>query len=238
MGNDIKIKIKAFRAIDDVNTCAKYLEGHIDVLKVFGITMITTANKDWFDDPDTYVIVVQSENEDKVFAGARIQVAKGKYELPIEKALTKFDCNIHNFVKDRMENGIGELCGLWNSREVVGFGIGSLYLGRIGTAIATHLNLKTLFALCAPITVRNCIKMGYMIETSLGNNGTFYYPKEDLIATVVTLADTSVFKTADAKERDIILNLRNNLMQDTVQVGPRGQNVNINFDLSISSIKT
>lgn len=236
MGNDIKIKIKAFRAIDDVDTCARYLEGHIDVLKVFGITMITTANKDWFEDPDTYVIIVQSEDEDKVFAGARIQIAKGKYQLPIEKALTKFDSNIHKFVEDRMEDGIGELCGLWNSREVVGLGIGSLYLGRIGTAIATHLSLKTLFALCAPITVRNCIKMGYLIETSLGNNGTFYYPKEDLIATVVTLADTSIFTTADAKERDIILNLRNNLMQNMVQVGPRGQNVDINFDLSISKV--
>lgn len=234
MIDNIKVKIKAFRAIDDVDTCARYLEGHIDVLKVFGITMITTANNGWFKDPDTYVIIVQDEYEEKVFAGARIQIAKGKYELPIEKALTKFDPYIHKFVKDRMDDGIGELCGLWNSREVVGLGIGSLYLGRIGTAIATHLNLKTLFALCAPITVRNCIKMGYLIETTLGNNGTFYYPKEDLIATVVTLADTAVFTTADTKERDIILNLRNNLMQQIVQVGPRGQNVNINFDLKIA----
>lgn len=235
--NDIKLKIKAFRAIDDTDTCSRYLKGHIDVLKIFGITMITTANNDWFEDPDTYVIIVQDENEEKVYAGARIQIAKGNYQLPIEKALTKFDSSIHTFVKDRMETGIGELCGLWNSREVVGLGIGSLYLGRIGTAIAPHLNLKTLFALCAPITVRNCIKMGYLIETTLGNNGTFYYPKEDLIATVVTLADTSVFKTADLKEKEIILNLRNNLMQTKVEVGPRGQSVDVSFNLSISKMQ-
>lgn len=234
--DDIKFNIKAFRASDDIDTCARYLEGHIDVLKVFGITMITTANKDWFEDPDTYVIIVQSEDKKKVYAGARIQIAKGKYQLPIEKALTKFDSNIHSFVENRMENGIGELCGLWNSREVVGFGIGSLYLGRIGTAISTQLKLKTLFALCAPITVKNCIKMGYLIETSLGNEGTFYYPKEDLIATVVTLADTSSFLTADTKEKDIILDLRNNLIQHKIETGPRGQTVDINFNLAISSI--
>lgn len=234
--DDIKFNIKAFRASDDIDTCARYLEGHIDVLKVFGITMITTANKDWFEDPDTYVIIVQSEDEKKVYAGARIQIAKGKYQLPIEKALTKFDSNIHSFVENRMENGIGELCGLWNSREVVGLGIGSLYLGRIGTAISTQLKLKTLFALCAPITVRNCIKMGYLIETSLGNEGTFYYPKEDLIATVVTLADTSSFLTADTKEKDIILDLRNNPIQHKIETGPRGQTVDINFNLAISSI--
>lgn len=233
--NEIKLNIKAFRASDDIETCLKYVEGHMDVLRIFGITMITTANTEWFDDPNSYVIVVESEDREKIYAGARIQIAGGKYQLPIEKAVSKFDPYIHKFVNDRLKNGIAELCGLWNSREVVGLGIGSLYLGRIGTAISTQLNLKTLFALCAPITVRNCIKMGYLLETSLGNNGTFYYPKEDLIATVVTLSDTSSFVTADEKERDKILNLRYNPIQKKVEIGPRGQTVEIDFNLSVSN---
>lgn len=233
--DEIKLNIRAFRATDDVYTCSKYVQGHMDVLKIFGITMITTANTEWFDDPNTYVIIVQSFDGEKVYAGARIQIAGGKYELPIEKAVSMFDPYIHKFVTDRLVNGIGELCGLWNSREVVGLGIGSLYLGRIGTAISTQLKLKTLFALCAPITVRNCIKMGYLLETSLGNNGTFYYPKEDLIATVVTLADTSSFITADPKEKDIILNLRNNPKQHKIEIAPRGQKVDVYFNLSISN---
>lgn len=234
--DEIKLKIKVFKASDDMETCAKYVEGHMDVLRVFGITMITTANTEWFDDPNTYVITVQSADGEIIYAGARIQIAGGKYPLPIEKAVSKFDPNIHTFITDRLENGIGELCGLWNSREIVNFGIGSLYLGRIGTAISSHLKLKTLFALCAPITVRNCIKMGYLLETSLGNNGTFYYPKEDLIATVVTLADTSSFTTANEKERNLILDLRNNPIQNRFETGPRGQSVNIDLNLNISAI--
>lgn len=234
--SNIQLNIKVFKATDDTDSCARYVEGHIEVLRIFGITMITTANTEWFDDPNSYVIMVQSPDEKKVYAGARIQIAGGKYLLPIEKAVSKFDPSIHKFVKDRTKNGIGELCGLWNSREVVGLGVGSLYLGRIGVAISTQLNLKTLFALCAPITVRNCIKMGFLLETSLGNNGTFYYPKEDLIATVVTLVDTSSFVTADLKEKDIILNLRNNPIQSKNEIGPRGQTVDLNFNLKIFNI--
>lgn len=234
--NEFKLNIKVFRATDDITSCSKFVEGHMDVLRIFGITMITTANTEWFDDPNTYVIMVQSEDGEKIYAGARIQIAGGKYQLPIEKAVSKLDPCIHKFIAERLSNGVGELCGLWNSREVVGLGIGSLYLGRIGVAISTQLNLKTLLALCAPITVRNCIKMGFLLETSLGNNGTFYYPKEDLIATVVTLSDTSSFLTAEPKERDIILDLRNNPIQNKFEVGPRGQTLDIDFKLSVSRL--
>ena len=156
------IKIRVFRAIDDIESCQKYLEGHVRVLKIFGITMITSANIEWFYDPNTYVIIAESEDGVKVYGGARIQIANSTFPLPIETAVEEFDSSIHELVNRLAENGgTGELCGLWNSREVAGYGLGSIYLGRVGVAIAKFLNLNSLFALCAPSTVKNCMQVGF-----------------------------------------------------------------------------
>lgn len=234
--SDIKFKINAFRAIDDKDTCLRYVEGHVNVLKSFGITMITSANTEWFDDPKTYVITIQTENEDIVCGGARVQVVSNNYQLPIEKALTKFDPKIHNLVNELSKNGTGELCGLWNSREVAGLGLGARYLGWIGIAISTQLNLNTLFALCAPATVKSSVKMGFLVETSLGNNGTFHYPKEDLIATAALVNDVAQLTTAGEDERNRIFDLRKKPTQIKNELGPRGQQMEINYNLVIPNL--
>jgi hypothetical protein len=105
----------------------------------------------------------------------------------------------------------------------------------VGVAIATQLKLNSLFALCAPITVAVGKKAGFNIETSLGNNGTFYYPKEDLLATAVMIKDIHELSTAEEYERERILDLRKNPRQVANEKGPRGQ-VNIKYDLLISQI--
>lgn len=234
--SDIKVVVKAFRAIDNPDICEKYVEGHVRVLKIYGITMITSANVEWFTDPYTYVILVESEDEQKIYGGARIQVAGGQYELPIEKAVKDFDPNVHGLVNRLTPGGTGELCGLWNSREVAGLGIGSIYLGRVGVAISTQLNLSTLFALCAPATVKNCMRVGFLVETSLGNNGTFYYPKEDLIATAVLLNDVPTLINADPDERQAIINLRENPIQTRIDMAPKQRTLEIDYRIKIPNI--
>lgn len=232
--NDIEFDIKVFRAPDDLDTCARYVEGHMEVLRSFGITMITSANTEWFNDENTYVITIQqSNNKEIISGGARVQLVSKNYPLPIENALSKFDPSIHSLVNKLASNGTGELCGLWNSREVAGLGLGARYLGWIGIAISTQLKLNTLFALCAPATVKSCIKMGFLVEKSLGNNGTFYYPKEDLIATAALVNDLSILSTAGIDERNKIMDMRANPIQNKVEFGPRGQEMIINYNLAI-----
>lgn len=232
----MKFVIKAFRAVDNIAACEKYVEGHVRVLKIFGITMITSAKVEWFDDPDTYVILVESEDEEKIYGGARIQVSGGRYNLPIETAVSEFDPSVHEMVGSLARNGTGELCGLWNSREVAGYGVGSIYLGRVGVAIATQLKLETLFALCAPATVKNCMRVGFKVETSLGNNGTFYYPKEDLIATAVLLNDVPVLSSADPFEKAAIMDLRKNPVQHKVDPGPKDRIIEIDYNITIPNL--
>jgi hypothetical protein len=230
--NTVKLVIKAFRAVDDAEACYRFVDGHVKVLKIFGITMITSAKVEWMSDPDTYVILVESENGEKVLGGARIQVAGGNYKLPIETAVTELDPSIHNLVKELAPQGTAELCGLWNSREVAGLGIGSIYLGRVGVALTTQLNLSTLFALCAPATVKNCLRVGFQVASNLGNNGTFYYPKDDLIATAMLLTDTGTLSTADPDERENIFKLRKDYEQKVFET-TRRDNLEIQYKLKI-----
>lgn len=232
----IKLIIKAFRAVDDIATCQKYVEGHSKVLKIYGITMITSARAVWFEDPDTYVIVVGSENGEKMFGGARIQVAGGNFALPIEDALTKFDPEIHKYVKDLAPKGTGELCGLWNSREVAGLGVGSIYLGRVGVALAMQLKLETLYALCAPATVKNCMRVGFLVDERLGDKGAFYYPREGLVATAVLLNDVGKLSTAEATERENIFELRYKPIQNKIEFSPREQELEIDYNLIIENL--
>ena len=231
-----KLLIRVFNAVDDIESCKKYVDGHNKVLKIFGITMITSAKMEWFQDPGTYVILVESEDGRKVYGGARIQVAGGDFPLPIEDALKKFDKNIHKFVNDLVPLGTGELCGLWNSREVAGLGIGSIYLGRVGVALAMQLKLNTLYALCAPATVNNCMRVGFLVDERLGNNGLFYYPKEGLVATAVLLNDVPALSTADPAEREKIFELRKTPIASITEISPRNHQLEINYHLTITNL--
>jgi hypothetical protein len=228
------IKIRVFRAIDELESCQKFVEGHMKILKVFGITMITSANVDWFTDPYTYVIVAESTETGKVLGGARLKIAGGEQPLPLETALEDFDTNISEILKEHSQFGTAELCGLWNSREIAGMGIGSMFLTRTGVAIAPQLGLKSLWALCAPYTVEMAEKAGFKIATFLGKDGTFYYPKDDLLATVVVLLDTDSVDTADKTERDEIILLRKNPKQVKTEAGRKGKFFDLEYDLIIN----
>ena len=125
------------------------------------------------------------------------------------------------------------MCGLWNSREVAGLGVGSIYLGRVGVALGTQLNISTLYALCAPATVKNCMRVGFLVDEKLGDQGTFYYPKEGLVATAVLLHDVATLSTAEPDEREKIFDLRQTPVQQKQDLSPRGQEIGIDYDLII-----
>lgn len=228
------IRLRAFKAMDEAETCQKFAEGHMRILKAFGISMITSANLEWAQDPLTYVIVAEDPDTNKVLGGARVQIAGGKLPLPIEKAVKELDPRIHDVVMEYAKEGTGELCGLWNSREIAGLGIGSVYLTRTAVCIAPQLRLKTIFALCAPYTVEMAEKAGFQIATFLGHNGTFYYPKEDLVATGMLLHNSYVLATADEKERTEILSLREHPHQLKLETGRRKE-FELQYDLEIKN---
>ena len=192
------LRIRAFRAIDEEKTCEKFAEGHKNVLLEHGIVKVTTSNTEWFYNPDIYVIVIESENGEEVYGGARLHIANDEFSLPLEDAIKVVDEKIIDLINFYKINRTGELCGLWNAKFIVGRGL-SQVLTKVGVSIAIQLRLKSLFVLCAPYTVKMCQQSGFKIEESIGVNGTFNYPKLDLVATALKIEDLNNLVGADSK---------------------------------------
>ncbi len=233
---ETEIRIRAFRAPDDIETCKKFVIGHRRVLEIFGIANITTNTEDWMFSRSIFVVVVETMDGEKLYGGARVQVADGITPLPIEAATGKIDPHIYDIVADCAQYGTGELSGLWNSKEVAGLGIGSIFPSRVSVVISEQIGLTSMFSLCSPTTVRFNQWIGSRVLNTVGNAGTFYYPKLDLIATACFLEDVATLKDAHPRERDKMLFLRKNLKCVVPEKSPfKNLYVNVHYDLEISS---
>jgi hypothetical protein len=229
------LKVKLFRAIDDLESCKRFAEGHGNVLRDYGVTKVTSAKHDWFYNPGVYVALVLSEDESEVYGGERVHLAHEDFPLPIESAVGIVDPNIYSLVKTYKDRGLtGELCGLWNAKNIAGKGV-AILLTKVGVAIAKVLRMDSLFVLCAPYTVSMCQQAGFEIETSIGNQGTFYYPKLDLIATSLLIKDLDNLPHADPEFRKQIFDHVNKPLSISVESGPKGSiEVQLNLSLQVS----
>jgi len=232
-----EIRIRAFRATDDYKTCLKFYEGHKRVLEGRGIGQVTSSTADWMFSNAVFVIVVETMDGSKLYGGARVHAADGKTLLPIETATGDMDPAIHDYVRYYAQSGTGELCGLWNSFEVAGLGIGSLFPSRAAVVISEQIGLDSMFSLCSPATVRFNQWIGSRVFTEVGNSGTFYYPKLDLLATAVFLEDVKELANSHPRERERMRLLRRNLSHFAVEKSPfKNINVNVHYELSIPSV--
>jgi hypothetical protein len=229
------VKIKAFRSTDQPLLCERFIEGHRRILDAIGIKKVTSSSEEWATNPCSFVILVESSDGSKVLGGARVQAADGKTPLPLEVAAGYMDEKVYNLVKEYMPTGTGEVCGLWNSMEVAGMGIGSIFLIRAALALSEQIGLDSMFALCSPYTTRIAGNYGFLVEKSVGNDGTFYYPKLDLLATIVMQKDNKNLPNASDLETNRIFDLRQNPIQTANELGRKKQLITINYDLLISS---
>jgi hypothetical protein len=230
-----EVRLRAFRAIDDPKTCELFVEGHTHVLTSIGITKVTSSKNEWTTNPAAFVMVVESMDGKKVCGGALVHVAGGSEPLPIEQATGAMDPGVFDLVWKYAQHGTGELCGLWNSREIAGYGIGSIFLIRTTVAIAYQIGITSLFALCAPYTIPPGEAVGMEIDKSIGNDGTFYYPKLDLIATTMVLKDVPVLSKAHEEDKKAIIDIRENLNITRVEE-LRKKKITINYAIQIPNL--
>lgn len=231
------VKIRAFRAIEDYESSMRFVNGHRRLLEAFGVKEVTSANIEWVHNPAVFVILVESLDGEKIFGGSRVHAAGGTQPLPIEEATGEMDKKIYDMVSELKQTGTGELCGLWNSREVAGLGIGAYFATRAGVTLSSMIGISSMFALCASYTVKFAMRVGCNIVTELGNNGTYYYPKQDLLATAVLLRDTIPLSLAVPEEREIMFDLRQNPIQTRKEINPLRKNeLDIHYDLKIDNL--
>jgi hypothetical protein len=226
---------RAFCAKDEPESCQKFIDGHRKVLEAYGITMITSNNALWFEHANTYVILAEAADDGRALGGVRIQIADDRLPLPIVHAVGQVDQKIHEVIYKHKGESIAEACGLWNSREVAGYGY-SFYLLRAAIALAYLVDVDTLFALAAPVTVEMCLKAGFKIERYLGNDGFFNYPKLDLVATAMVINDLQSLTNATAADRENIFNVMKVPEQRLSVNGPKGE-ITIDYKLSLNKAR-
>ncbi|NRA12177.1 MAG: hypothetical protein HRT57_09510 [Crocinitomicaceae bacterium] len=229
-----QFSIRTFRAINEPETCQKYVESHMDVLRLYGITEITSAKEEWFKNPASYVIIAEDYFGNMV-GGIRVHEVGGTQPLPVEDAIGFMDPGIHSLVKNHhVTRGAGELCGLWNSRTVAGMGL-SKVLVRAGLSITNQIGINTMFGICAEITLPMFRNVGYGVEHSLGKEGTFYYPKQDLLAYALIM-DANTMSHASPDERYRVLELREEPSIVGIESGPKGI-IELQYELNQSTMQ-
>ncbi len=227
----MKLIFRAFRAIDEPDTCERFLNGHVKVLADYGITNITTNNRLWMQNPSIYCVIATKPHSDEIVGGIRVHIADGETPLPLELAIGKMDPRVHAIINSYLDSGTGELCGLWNAKEVAGLGL-SLLLIRAGISIVTQVALESLFTICADYTMPMVRRVGFVVEDTIGKNGDFVYPNENYIARVLRKMNAIKLETADELDRERIFSLRKSPEQIFVEAGPKGD-LEIDYKLII-----
>lgn len=229
-----ELRIRVYKTTNNIDACRRFASGHSQVLTSYGIKKVTSAKTDWFDDSNVFLIMVESISGDVIYGGARLHIKNKGFKLPVEEAIEKLDDNIGNLINDSLINKTGELCGLWNTRDMSGTGLSAILIrsgiAKAGILIAEKLNLESLYTLSAPWTINMVKKMGFVIEDTVGDGGQFEYPNPDLIATVLVLKDINTLKLATKDERKTILSLREKPHQKRLEEGPKGA-IEIEYDL-------
>lgn len=230
-----RVRIKAFRAVDFPEECDRFIEGHSRVLTSVGVDQVTSSSHDWKFNPASFVIICESPDGKKIYGGSRVHALGGTQDLPIEEATVGLDDSVPNHVRKFAKYGTGELCGLWNSIEVAGMGIGAVYLIRCAIAICPSLGIGTLWALCSPFTTRIARNYSFVQYISVGDEGKFYYPKIDLIATACLIQDTEKLEGGNPKETDVIFELRKKMNVVRFEEN-RGRKLEVDYQLEIDNL--
>jgi hypothetical protein len=225
------IIIRAYRAIDEPETCAEFLLGHRRVLEEFNLENISTNTPKWISHENTYVVIAEYNGE--IIGGVRMQIVDDSFPLPLEEAVAHFDSKIYNLVTEKnRDGGASELCGLWNSRKIPpNIGLTRI-ISAAAISLSNSLSVKNVFAICAGYTLGTAIKMGFVIQKSVGNNGEFVYPNSNFKARVLCMNGETLATSALDYKREI-MSFRNNPNHET-NIFVEGENIKIKYQLNLN----
>jgi len=224
------LTIRAFRAIDEPETCEKFLVGHRRVLEEFGITNVSTNNSDWCLDPETFVIIASLSNGDLI-GGIRLEVSTKERPLPMEVALRHLDGRITQQLGTYAKHGVAEVCGLWNSSQFNSRGL-PLLLSFAAVSLANQIQVRSMTCLVAHYTLRHAMRVGFTVMDNIGDGGTFTYPIPSIKAIAMVIPDALSMSSANETSRQNLISLRVRPDQDRIE-SPAGIDLHVNYGLLV-----
>lgn len=225
------IQIIAFRAVDNYNRCIDYIKGHRKVLETHGFTHFLSNEESWMFNPETIVAMVYDPVRGVPLGGARFERRLKDNLLSFERVLMKTEPQLVNHISRRIKGGTGEICGLWNSKEVAGWNT-SILLARSVLIAMWDRDINTIFAFNARYTNRIPIRLGFRRLTIIGDNGYVPYPDDRFQAAIWRFEKKNGLKLADPYEREAMKKLIKN-PQLTIFEGDLYNNLEVHYDLKV-----
>jgi hypothetical protein len=109
----------------------------------------------------------------------------------------------------------------------------SIMLVRAGISTLNQIKCNTLMGICADYTLKMFRKVGFVVDTNLGDGGEFVYPNENYVARVLGILNAKNLETAEEFDREKMLDLRKNPVQTCIETGPNDIKLEIQYQLLI-----
>jgi hypothetical protein len=173
---------------------------HAQVLRRYDIGNVTSAKDAWWQNGETFALLLEEAASGEPLGAVRLQRWGNGIPLPIESALAGVDPGVSAWVERFAGDGVGELCGLWCSPCLRGFGLGAV-LTRMGLSLATKLETRTVLGLCDTRSVMQNVGYGFERDDTVAMGGRFEYPRPGLFAHVLRVTDAARLEGATRSNR-------------------------------------
>ena len=110
-------------------------------------------------------------------------------------------------------------------------------LVRAAIASSSQLDFLTMIGICGENTMQMFRNVGFLIENSLGKNGGFPYPSEELTAHVVGILNAVSLETALSYDKEIMTYLRKNTSTSRIESNNDFIS-NISYNLVYNNVKS
>lgn len=205
------------RSVDHPQVAERFAKEQSSVLKMFGVTGVTSAKQAWQSDPNTYMFVAEDALTGELVAGMRLDMESESKPIPMLEALTKISSEFGDVVNNLRPLGLAEGCGWWVKEGYAGLGLPGILL-RAGVSVSPRLGINYIFGFPHQHTKPIMSKYGFIALDVIGENGSFTYPDDRYKSTVVEL-NTQTLHTTPRAERERIFSLRSNPVLEAQEDG-------------------
>ena len=209
--NKNQFEIRMLRAIEHPIAAQLFAREQQEVLRLFGVKGVTSAQQAWQNDPNTYMFIAFDAETKEMVAGMRLDRETDHKHIPMAQALTEVSSAFCDLVDTLKPLGLAEGCGWWVKEGYAGKGLPGILL-RAGVSMSTQLGINYIFGFPHQHTKPIMSKYGFIAVDVIGENGSFFYPDERYRSTVVEL-NTQTLHTTPKAERERIISLRQNPVQ-------------------------
>ncbi len=201
-----KITIRAFRAVDEPETCHEFLQEHVRVLADLGVDSVVKPDTSWMNDPGTTVFVAEHP-ELGLVAGIRLEYAWQDRPLRMQTCVAPMAPQVTPLLNELQPYGNAELCGLWNAHRFAGRGVPWLLI-KAAIACASQLGLSTVVTFIAEYVAPYAEKVGFSPIDGIGQNGRLVYPIPAIQTWAMALYDATTLSNVNSVIRKDLISLR------------------------------